>query len=275
MPRKITQSNAVVRALDVLVSLRQHEDASIRDLAAHTGLSRTTVHRSLLALQSRLFVMQDETTGRYRLGPRLIDLGHSASRRLNLRDVALSELQHLARLVGETAIICERTDNEMVCQEYVESGSALHVSLSLGARLPIHRSAFGKVLLAYIPVDEVRSQLASCIGPRELENLQAEFSTIRQNGIASDRDVAGTDTLTVAAQILDYTGRALASLGICAPTLRVDGTHLTLEQLGLLVRSSAQRLSVRLGYTEFAEMWQELANANQDEPPAPLPEEIE
>jgi len=153
MPRKPEASQSVLRALDVLIALREHGENSIRGLSARTGIKRSTVHRMLLALESRLFVIQEPQTGRYRLGPRLVDLGQAASHRVSASLEMLAEVQRLARATGETAQLAELSAGGVLFRECVEGAPGLHVSMPRGSHLPPHRSAFGKALLARLSYD--------------------------------------------------------------------------------------------------------------------------
>jgi len=241
MPRKPEASQSVLRALDVLIALREHGENSIRGLSARTGIKRSTVHRMLLALESRLFVIQEPQTGRYRLGPRLVDLGQAASHRVSASLEMLAEVQRLARATGETAQLAELSAGGVLFRECVEGAPGLHVSMPRGSHLPPHRSAFGKALLARLPIDEALILLEALPNSEEREKLLDDFSIIRRAGVARDRDVAAPGSFAIASPILDYTGRGVASIGIHAPIS-----------------------SVRLGYFASSEIWQQLSAASRE-----------
>jgi len=262
MPRKPEASQSVLRALDVLVALREHGENSIRGLSARTGIKRSTVHRMLLALESRLFVIQETETGRYRLGPRLIDLGHAASHRVSSSLEMLAEVERLAHATGETAQLAELSAGGILFQECVAGAPGLHVSMPRGSHLPPHRSAFGKALLARLSIDEAVIFLEGLPNNEERENLLAELATIRRVGVARDRDVAAPGSFAIASPILDYTGRGVASIGIHAPIARFDDT--ARQRIEATVRTAAESASVRMGYFASSEIWQQLSAASRE-----------
>ena len=262
MPRKPEASQSVLRALDVLVALREHGENSIRGLSARTGIKRSTVHRMLLALESRLFVVQEPETGRYRLGPRLVDLGQAASHRVSASLELLAEVQRLAHATGETAQLAELSAGGVLFQECVEGAPGLHVSMPRGSHLPPHRSAFGKALLARLPIDEALILLEALPNNEEREKLLDDFATIRRAGVARDRDIAAPGSFAIASPILDYTGRGVASIGIHAPMSRFDVQ--AQQRIETNVRTAAESASVRLGYFASSEIWQQLSAASRE-----------
>ena len=245
----------------MLIALREHGGNSIRGLSARTGLKRSTVHRMLLALESRLFVVQEPETGRYRLGPRLVDLGHAASHRGSASLELLAEVQRLAHATRETAQLAVLSARGVLFQECLECAPGLHVSMPRGSHLPPHRSAFGKALLARLPIDAALILLEALPSKEEREELLAELATIRRAGVAHDRDVAAPGSFAIASPILDYTGRGVASIGIHAPSSRfADEAQSRIEAT---VRTSAESASVRLGYFASSEIWQRLSAASR------------
>ena len=246
----------------MLIALREHGENSIRGLSARTGLKRSTVHRMLLALESRLFVVQEPESGRYRLGPRLVDLGHAASSRVSASLELLSELQRLAHATGETAQLAVLSPDGVLFRECVEGAPGLHVSMPRGTHLPPQKSAFGKALLARLPVDEALILLEALPHNVKREELLAELVTIRRTGIARDRDVAAPGSFAIASPIIDYAGMGVASIGIHAPISRFDDQ--ARDRLGAAVRTAAESVSVRLGYFASSEVWQQLSAASRE-----------
>jgi IclR family transcriptional regulator, pca regulon regulatory protein len=60
----------------------------ISDLARELGLTRSTTHRYVATLASLRYLEQDDATRKYRLGPRVLDLGFSMLGSLELREIA-------------------------------------------------------------------------------------------------------------------------------------------------------------------------------------------
>ena len=74
----------------------------VSDLAREVGLSRSTTHRYISTLAALGYLQQDPATRKYRLGPRVLDLGFSAINSMDLREVAVPHLQALSDETGRT-----------------------------------------------------------------------------------------------------------------------------------------------------------------------------
>ena len=94
---------SVDRAAALLLALGDSPgEAGVTELARRLGLHKSTASRLLATLQKRGLVEQDDETGKYRLGLVVIRLAEKAERTLDLRGIALPELERLARLTHET-----------------------------------------------------------------------------------------------------------------------------------------------------------------------------
>ena len=94
---------SVDRAAALLLALGDSQgEAGVTELARRLGLHKSTASRLLATLQKRGLVEQDEETGKYRLGLVIIRLAERAERTLDLRGIAMPELERLARLTHET-----------------------------------------------------------------------------------------------------------------------------------------------------------------------------
>ncbi len=94
---------SVDRAAALLLALGESQgEAGVTELARRLGLHKSTASRLLATLQKRGLVEQDDETGKYRLGLVVIRLAERAERTLDLRRIALPELERLARLTHET-----------------------------------------------------------------------------------------------------------------------------------------------------------------------------
>src|SRR5262245_64193094 len=108
---------AVQRAVAVLDALavgdtdganpaqRHSLELGTNEIARRTGINASTVSRLLATLANARMVEHVSATGRYRLGPRLLQLGSVVLSRLDLREVARPQLQELVRATGETATL--------------------------------------------------------------------------------------------------------------------------------------------------------------------------
>src|ERR1051326_9101181 len=89
-------SQSLERGLAVLCVFTPDRPAlGISELARELALTRSTAHRYVATLASLGFLDQDTATRKYRLGPRVLDLGFSVLGSLELREIAAPYLRRL------------------------------------------------------------------------------------------------------------------------------------------------------------------------------------
>jgi IclR family acetate operon transcriptional repressor len=199
------------------------------------GLPVPTTHRILSALQRHRFVVRDEVTKRFRLGPAALALGRKAEASTDLRTVALPVLQRLRAQTGETTLLTVPSENRLraVCLERVESLQSLRLSVEPGRYVPLHAGAQQKAILAYLPEADIE-RLASA--PLEKlckatiddpARLAAELATIRRKGWASSFEETNVGVWGIAMALLDELGHAVASVGIAGPRARLQRSSIS------------------------------------------------
>ena len=118
---------------------------------------------------------------------------------------------------------------------------------------PLHCSAHGKALLAFAPPGLVEEVLSSplerftCATGTDPEALARELEKIRQDGYALDAGGYIEQLIGVAAPVRDHAGAVVASVGIVAPSQRVEADRL--ESLVSLVLETAGGISRAIGWT--------------------------
>ena len=155
----------ITRAAAVLGALAQPGGGrSLSQLAAQTGLPKTTVHRICTALESVGYVQVDPATGRRELGGGLLRL--TAIGRRDLRSVLEPYLERLSRDLNETVdlAVLDGDDVLFVAQHPAPERELMAIA-RVGARFPAASMASGKVLLARLPDYELRRMLPERIGP--------------------------------------------------------------------------------------------------------------
>lgn len=229
----------------------------VTEIATATGLSTSTAHRLLAALQDNGFVRQTDDR-RYVLGPLLLRLAHVAATHAGLRDAALPAMRDLRDRVEETVGLHELVDNrDRITIAQAESRLALRRTYTdLGSPIPLPQGAPGKVLLAYLSAQRQEAILAGPlvrVTPETIIDrtvLRGQLSEIRRIGYAISLGERTLGIRSVAAPIWDHTGQPIACLSISAPELRMPSARC--HELGELVKQASWEVSVSLGATDIA-----------------------
>ena len=156
MEASASGSQSLERGLAILAEFRPATpELGISDLARCLGLSRSTSHRYVATLARLGYLQQNEDTRKYRLGPRVLDLGFAAINSMELRQISAPHLQKLADETGHTVnmAILDGTDIVYIerCRTSQPGQREIDLDLHVGSRLPAYCTSMGKVLLAYLP----------------------------------------------------------------------------------------------------------------------------
>jgi DNA-binding IclR family transcriptional regulator len=240
---------AVERAVALLDLLAQ--DAAglgTNELARRAGLSASTVSRTLGTLAAGGLVEHAPGSGRYRLGIRLVQLGHAALARLDLRALARPHLSELVEGTGETATISVPGGADAVTIEFVQSPSSVQSVAQLGRPSVAHATAAGKVVLAWggvsLPPAPLRPFTERTI--TDPGALAREVARVRGRGWARAVREREEDLSALAAPVFGVSGELVAVLGVQGPASRFDRDAMQAALRQLL--DHAEALSHALGW---------------------------
>lgn len=215
---------SVARALDLLDLLQDApEGETLARLAADVGLPKSSVFRYLSTLESRGFVQQDGSSGRYRLGMGFLP---SHTRRLQVLSArARPLLERLRDQVGETVNLAVLDGNRIAYLEILESTRAMRLAARVGDRVPVHSSALGKAICATMADEDVLEILRAEGMPRltastitQPQAFLAELDAVRRRGHAIDDREHEEDGRCVAVAIPG--DRIRAAISVSAPAVR-------------------------------------------------------
>ena len=136
--------------MELLEVLKEkNRNFSIAELAEAMDLPPSTVHRILQTFCEKKYVIRDDRSHTYRLGPALIPLGKAAARGIRLQDAAHGILAQLAKQTKEDAYLVIPVGNKGLVIEKVDGPSHLKVVEEFGYEMYMHCGAIRKVLLAW------------------------------------------------------------------------------------------------------------------------------
>jgi IclR family acetate operon transcriptional repressor len=240
---------AVERAVAVLDELaRDPGELGTNELARRIRVNPSTASRLLATLEASRLVEHVPSSGRYRLGLRLLELGNAAVGRLDLRGIARPELAALVGETGETATLSVPGERDAVTVDFVQSASSVQSVARLGRPSVAHATAAGKVQLAFGDV-ALPTQPLERFTPRTItdpEKLAAEIERVRERGWAEAAGERERDLNALAAPIYGAEGRLAAILGLQGPEGRFDRAARRRAVKPLL--ASAHAVSEALGW---------------------------
>jgi len=223
-PSQQDVTSSVERALALLDAFSsEHREMSIRELAARSGVPRSTTHR-LAQILVDWGALERSRRG-LRLGVKLFELGTLAPSHTTLRDAAAPYLHTLHEVTKLTANFAVREGNEIVYLEKINTRDLRVPHTRLGGRGTLHATALGKALLAFNEQDEAGlAALAPTLTPitshtlTDVLSLRKALARARGEGVAYDVEESQVGLFCVAAPVLDRHGHAIAAVSVTGAT---------------------------------------------------------
>jgi len=226
------------------------------EIAKLSGLPVSTVHRFLVNLESSGFLTRDELNN-YHLGVACVSLGQAAREQLDIRKVSQAHLEQLNHSTRETVHLTVRHRLTAVYIEKLDSPEPLRIHSRIGASVPLHCTAVGKVMLAYMGDPEQETTVNQLELRRHTENtvgsiqeLQTQLARVKKDGFACDMEEHEPHIRCIAAPIWDHNGAVNASLSVTGPAVRMSTSRL--RKIAPLVREAGLQISRGLGYAAMA-----------------------
>lgn len=238
---------AVERALDVLLCFAEKAEWGLSEIAARTGLHKSTVHRLLATLEDRGFVNRDEANEKYRLGLRVLELSSNLSREDDLSVVLLPQMEKLRDELGETVSLYVRDRGERVRIQAVQSTQIIRRVAAVGVRLPLSVGASSKVLLAFVDESVRQEVLSDPAWPTAIDRAKfaRQLEAIRSLGYATSSEEREPGAAAVSAPIFNRAGKLVAALAVSGPSNRL--TPDVMQQHAPAIMEAARKMGTLLG----------------------------
>lgn len=177
-----TTIQSVDRAMHVLRALAgMQRGGSALEIAAATGLDRTTVHRLVRTLIAAGMVESAGAT--YRIGPACLLLGAARLGGLQLRELALPYAVDLQRSIVQQrpaiVSISARAEDQVVIVDRIWTPAVpLNIIMGIGWRFPIDETVSGRAMLSALADEEV----VALLGAQRHAALAPRLKRIRGRG---------------------------------------------------------------------------------------------
>lgn len=232
------------------------EPIALSDLARKLGIPKPRTFRFLKTLLSLGYVLQDETTERYRLSLKLFHLGQAIADRTGLLSEArplMVKLRDAVKLTTTLSVI-EKLGTRVI--DIVRIESPVEIVTRPGSMLDFHASAQGKLVLAFGDPqawDVVRKGPLRRWTNRTITDLDALGKLVelaRQRGWADAPEEYLQGVSALSAPIFDVTNRMIATVTLAGPVgdIGVPPRPHLIEA----VTATARAISSNLGSTGYS-----------------------
>lgn len=241
----------VKRALAVLSHLGDSDGPlGLAEISADLQLPKSTAYKYLHTLRDAGYVVQNADDS-YQLGPAVWRLNRGRHIWRLFQAVAMPHLAEIRDRFGETAAMIELNGLETRCIEVAESTRRLRVGLPVGHRSPVHSTAAGKALLAFVPPQWQRMHTPLTMAGltpttiTDFATFVAELERTAARGWATELGEDDAHTTGVAAPVLDRTGRSIVAITVVGPSTRITSEQLAV--IGTALVTTANTIGQELG----------------------------
>ena len=212
---------SLARGLIVIQAFSQATpQMTISQLSVKTGLSRAAVRRCLYTL-TKLGFAGAEDGSRYSLRPRLLTLSQTYTTSNSLSSAAQPILERMSATLRESFSVATLVGDDIVYIARTVGTRVMAVDLHIGSRLPAYCTSMGRVLLAYLPPEELEAYLARAVlTPHttrtitSVEKLRLALRNVRRNGYALVDQELEVGLRSLAVPVYGPSGRVTATVNL-------------------------------------------------------------
>ncbi len=219
--------SSVAKVFGILEAVIAHQARGLAysEVVAKTRVPKATAHRLLKSLVRLRYLRFDPENSRYFGDLKIAELGSAV---ISAFDLAQHVHPHLVALHARTGHACHLGILDGTAGVYldkIESAKPFEIKLysAIGKHFPLHCTALGKVLLASLPVSNMRRAI-----PRKLDSftpatitnrpqLEQELAVVRDAGYAVDREEITRGIICVAAPVVGSSGSAVGAISVGFP----------------------------------------------------------
>lgn len=245
---KTQASQTLLRGLDIIDAVANGID-DLSEIAKVTGMTYSTAHRILSALQQRYYIRRDPEQG-YRLGHALLGLGYQAQAQIDLVKLAKPLLIELARQTSDTVHLGMLIQDSIVYLEKISSRRPVEISSRVGGNKPLFSTGIGKALL----LDQTEEQWLALFD-RSSTQLEATYERNKwlqmmrhyaRGGFTFDLGEDESAIRCVAAPIRDGRGHIIAAVSVSSTVEYMPPWRM--QELVSTVQDTALKISTKLGF---------------------------
>ncbi|MBA3449960.1 MAG: IclR family transcriptional regulator [Chloroflexia bacterium] len=221
---------SVDRALAIVeLLLRAGAPRTVREVAAGTGINRTTAHRLLASLHRRGWIERVPDSGGFRPSLRYLALVRASLDDRDFLDEVRPTMERLAQLSRETVHLGVLDNHEILHIAKVDSPETVGVSSRIGTRATPHVTGLGKALLAagsdaeletYITHAPQQPSSSPETSPIDAVSLRADIHLTRARGYSIDEGESSPGVRCLAVAVRGVDNRPIFALSLTGPSGR-------------------------------------------------------
>lgn len=252
--KKVSQVAVLDKAFTIIFFLKKtKEGIGLTEIARQTGINKTTCYRILQTLMTNKIVEYGTSSGTYRLGLNLLELGNAVQRRISIREIALPYLKELTNKTTATTYLCLLRNDKSLCVERIEGPHAQILLLNVGEEWPLYTGGAARAMLAYLDDHKINHILSTAENDSIAEHALYTHNDywplverIRTKGYNVSYDDVLNGVSSIGAPIFNQHGEVTAAISLSNTSRMIQPKKE--EELATLITDTANTISASLGW---------------------------
>ncbi|MFT5257923.1 MAG: IclR family KDG regulon transcriptional repressor [Polaribacter sp.] len=222
-------NQSIIKAFTLLdVFTNDKKEWGVRELANRTGYNKSTTYRILTTLVALNAVQQNEKE-KYILGSKLFELGNRVSLYQSLINSTRNSLTKIATDIEETILFGVLKNSQVFYIHKADSLQGLKISTSVGSYQPLHATAIGKIILAFLPEEKQKQVLQKIDYKTFTQNtianasqLKNELKEIQKKEYALDLEEFELGLICIALPVFNKNNECIGAISASGPSSRFE-----------------------------------------------------
>ena len=223
------------------------------EIAKILNMDPGTVAGQVYTLKINNYLDQNPVNRKYRLGLKLAERANVLLNQLDLRKIAAPYLEELRDWCGESVNLAILDNREVVYIERLFGYHALGIRSELGKRAPVHSTALGKAIAAYLPGNELALLLngykfwpVTSHTITDRKTFEQDLNTVKNSGYGIDDQENEMGGRCIGAPVFNHQSYPIAAVSVSCPIQRFPIERI--PEFGQRILSAAEKISRDFGY---------------------------
>lgn len=223
---KEVKVKSLAKAIKVLECFKTSPELGVTEISEMLGLHKSNVYDMLSTFQAFDYIAQNEKTGKYHLGYKVLDLSNVVTTYMGFRKTVYPHMQKLAQEVGETIYFGIPDGFDVLYLDTANPGHTFFTRTILGERVPMYCTGMGKAMLSQLDKavwSEAADQGFTIFTDRTItdrDRLIEELECTRKRGYGIDDMEHVYGIVCVGIALLNDQKQPVAGISISGPSLR-------------------------------------------------------
>jgi DNA-binding IclR family transcriptional regulator len=248
---------ALEKGLMILEKLAKSEELlRVTDIHEQMGIPKTSVFMILSTLETMEYIEKVDDN-RYRLTMKIYNIGNEVLAKYDIRKIARPIMETLAEKLRFTVHLGVLSNGRAVYIEKVNGPAFVQFGTKIGQSMPLHSSAIGKVLAAYMDEKSLEDIIESNPLVRATDNTITSQETfkkflnhVRETGYAIEDEEGEIGVRCIGAPVFNSKGKVIAAISVTG--VRNDLHSIQFQEIGSVVKEFGQLISKQLVFEKVS-----------------------